>query len=206
MEVAALFVAAGGVYFDPELAGIVDPWDEARDARKYAGPHPVVAHPPCERWGRYWYGGPSVKVRKTKGDDGGCFASALASVRKYGGVLEHPEASAAWGAHGLMPPVTGGWHYDLVDGSWCCEVAQSAYGHRARKLTWLYYVGDAPPPSLDWSRRSGVRLEEGFHSTAARAAARAAGVRPVERLGHRERAATPIPFRDVLIEMARSVA
>ncbi len=80
--IAALFVASGGAYF--EIDG-VDPWDEARDAREYAGPHPVVAHPPCERWGRYWHGGPSAKARRVKGDDAGCFASALASVRQWGG-------------------------------------------------------------------------------------------------------------------------
>lgn len=100
-RVAALFVATDGVYFGlPD----VDPWDERRDARRYAGPLPVVAHPPCERWGRYWHGGPSVRVRKTKGDDNGCFAAALAAVRRFGGVLEHPEASAAWAAFGLMTP------------------------------------------------------------------------------------------------------
>lgn len=45
--IAALFVATGGCYFGlPE----VDPWDEKRDARLYAGPWPVVAHPPCARW------------------------------------------------------------------------------------------------------------------------------------------------------------
>lgn len=67
--VAALFVARGGCYFGlPD----VDPWDEQRDARLYVGPYPVVAHPPCERWGRYWYGGPSAKVRRVKGDDSGC--------------------------------------------------------------------------------------------------------------------------------------
>ena len=38
--VAALFVAKDGPYFG--LEG-VDPWDGARDARLYAGPHPVVA-------------------------------------------------------------------------------------------------------------------------------------------------------------------
>jgi hypothetical protein len=48
--IAALYVERGGPYFGIEG---VDPWDEARDARTYAGPHPVVAHPPCERWGRY---------------------------------------------------------------------------------------------------------------------------------------------------------
>ena len=52
--IAALYVETNGVYYGlPD----VDPWDEARDARLYNGPHPVVAHPPCQRWGRYWGGG-----------------------------------------------------------------------------------------------------------------------------------------------------
>ena len=48
--IAALFVEKDGAYFGIEG---VDPWDISRDARTYPGPHPVVAHPPCERWGRY---------------------------------------------------------------------------------------------------------------------------------------------------------
>lgn len=56
--IAALYVAEGGVY-----SGLsdVEIWPESRDARLYAGPWPVVAHPPCQRWGRYWSGGPSAK-------------------------------------------------------------------------------------------------------------------------------------------------
>lgn len=116
--IAALFVAKGGCYYGlPD----VDPWDKERDARLYAGPWPVVAHPPCERWGRYWHGGPSVKIRKTKGDDGGCFAAALAAVRRWGGVLEHPEASAAWRAFGLNTPAKwGGWVVADFEGGWTC--------------------------------------------------------------------------------------
>lgn len=53
MIVAALHVNDGGMYFWPPD---VDPLPEARDARTYAGPYPVVAHPDCKRWGRFWHG------------------------------------------------------------------------------------------------------------------------------------------------------
>lgn len=91
---AALFVQAGGHYFG--LDG-VDLWDEARDARTYKGPHPVVAHPPCTRWCQLAY---IVQKRygHKVGDDGGTFAAALAAVRRWGGVLEHPAFSYAWPA------------------------------------------------------------------------------------------------------------
>lgn len=79
--IAALFVATGGCYFGlPD----VDPWDAKRDARLYAGPWPVVAHPPCARWCRL-AGLVEARWGYKRGDDGGCFASALASVRKWGG-------------------------------------------------------------------------------------------------------------------------
>jgi hypothetical protein len=199
--IAALYVQTNGCYFGlPD----VDPWDEARDARKYAGPWPVVAHPPCERWGRYWFGGPSAKVRRIKGDDGGCFAAALEAVRKFGGVLEHPEASAAWAHFGLnTPPKSGGWISADFFGGWTCCVEQGHYGHRARKATWLYAVG-VELPLLKWGASSGERLDEGFHSSAERAAARAAGIAPRKRLTTRDNIATPLPFRDLLLSIARS--
>lgn len=202
--IAALYVQTNGCYFG--LDG-VDPWDEARDARKYAGPWPVVAHPPCERWGRYWFGGPSAKVRRIKGDDGGCFASALQCVRAYGGVLEHPEASAAWAHFGLAaPPKWGGWHVADFLGGWTCCVEQGAYGHRARKATWLYAHG-VKLLQLKWGRAPGefVRLDEGYHSSEERKRrhmARYEGA--IERLSKHQRAATPLPFRDLLLSIARS--
>jgi hypothetical protein len=161
--VAALFVATNGVYFGLPN---VDPWDRARDARQYPGPHPVVAHPPCERWGRYWGGAPWQTERKTLGDDGGCFAAALAAVRKWGGVIEHPEASHAWAHHGLnTPPRCGGWVVADWEGGWTCCVEQGAYGHRARKATWLYAHG-IDLPSLRWGSAPGAfdLLDEGYHS------------------------------------------
>ena len=200
MKVAALFVATGGIYFDrPD----VDAWDATRDARKYDGPFSVLAHPPCQRWGRYWSGGPSAKVRRIKGDDDGCFASALASVRKWGGVLEHPEASHAWRMFDIVaPPKSGGWIRAGVHvEGWTCCVEQGHYGHPARKATWLYYVGDVAPPALIWGPCEGKRrLDAGYHSTAERRASNAA---PVKRLTTRENLATQPAFADVLISIAR---
>ena len=203
--IAALFVATDGPYFG--LEG-VDPWDVTRDARDYMGPHAVVAHPPCERWGRYWHGGPSARERKIKGDDNGCFASALADVRQWGGVLEHPEASAAWDAYYLAkPPKSGGWVRADARGFTCC-VEQGHYGHRARKATWLYAVG-CTLPELAWGKSAATaRLDDGCNSIADRVARRSAGtlLKPGARLTKRERIDTPTAFRDILIAMARSVA
>lgn len=200
--ISALFVQKGGAYWNlPD----VDPWDEARDARLYAGPWPVCAHPPCARWGRYWGGAPSTWPRLIKGDDGGCFASALASVRRWGGVLEHPEASAAWEAFGLAePPRGGGWiAADWMSGhrGWTCCVEQGAYGHRARKATWLYAHG-VELPSLKWGSAPGdfVRLDEGFHSIEERARSIKTGA--CQRLSAKQRAATPPLFRDLLLSIA----
>jgi hypothetical protein len=197
--VAALFVAPDGPYYS--LPG-VEPWGPERDARTYAGPHPVVAHPPCERWGRYWGGGPSARVKRKLGDDGYCFVAALTSVEQWGGVLEHPEASHAWARYKIpRPSWREGW-VPARDG-WTCCVAQGNYGHRARKLTWLYYVGNRRPLELDWSIPTMERLDEGFHSREERNAARRAGQPPRPRLSKRENELTPLPFRDILLKLAR---
>lgn len=185
--IAALFVQKDGCYFG---LSEVDPWDEARDARLYAGPWPVVAHPPCERWhqlsavnnARWGY-----KIN----EDGGCFASALASVRRWGGVLEHPAESRAFRFHRIPKPNGQGWQR-TIDGDWICEIFQSAYGHRATKRTWLLYRGDyAPPALLDWRRVRGTHQIGNFDIT-------------LPQLPVKERAATPLPFRDLLISIAAS--
>jgi hypothetical protein len=198
--IAALFVATNGVYFGlPD----VDPWDASRDARAYPGPFPVVAHPPCERWGRYWGGAPKTWPRLKKGDDDGKFAAALAAVRRWGGVLEHPEASYAWTAFGLnAPPRHGGWVVADFLGGWTCCIEQGHYGHRARKATWLYAHG-IELPSLRWGSAPGdfVRLDEGFHSIEEWRRAITTGA--CQRLSKKQRSATPIEFRDLLLSMAR---
>lgn len=94
LEVAALFVDPRGVY--STMPG-VDCWGPDRDARNYAGPWPVVAHPPCARWCRL-AGLVEARWGHKRGEDEGMFASALANVRRCGGVLEHPAYSDAWPA------------------------------------------------------------------------------------------------------------
>jgi hypothetical protein len=198
--VAALFVLPDGPY--AQLAD-VECWTAERDARRYDGPYPVVAHPPCQRWGRYWHGGPSARVRRIKGDDGGCFEAALRAVRLFGGVLEHPAASAAWQAFGLLtPPRAGGWVVADWSGGWTCCVDQGHYGHQAQKATWLYACGVASLPLLRWGKSAcRVRLDQGFHSAEERRRAIRTG--RCQRLSQRQRLETPVLFRDVLLSIAR---
>lgn len=193
--VSCLFVYADGVY-----SGLpnVDLWDESRDARNYAGPNPVVAHPPCQLWGSLaavnyarWGG-----EHNRPGADGGCFASALASVRKWGGVLEHPAKSRAWATYGLTRPDVNGWQKSL-DGGWVCEVWQSAYGHRANKATWLYCYGNRRPPELRWVRLRGSH-QIGFYDQRGKAANKPT-------LSKKEANSTPIEFRDQLLLIAATV-
>ena len=200
--VAALYVEPDGIY-----AGCpgVECWDEARDARLYAGPHPVVAHPPCARWGRFWHGSPRKPHQFQLGDDGGCFTAALASVRQWGGVLEHPADSLAWGAHGLMaPPRSGGWIAADWQGGWTCYVEQGFYGHNARKPTWLLAYGIDPPP-LRWGRGE-QRLDPKMVERHGYEYARRKGI--VSMIGGKQkkqiRNATPEPFRDLLLAVART--
>ena len=200
--IAALFIETGGCYFG---LSYVDPWDEARDARLYAGPHKVVAHPPCQRWGRFWHGSTRKPHQFKLGDDGGCFAAALATVRTWGGVLEHPAHSHAWKAFGLLaPPQDGGWVSagDALGAT--CHVEQGHYGHFANKATWLYAVG-VPLPELTWGpgeqRIHPVALAKHGYEKARRIGMMAmVGGKDKTRI----RNATPPAFRDILLEMCRA--
>lgn len=187
--VAALYVERDGAYYG--LEG-VDPWPVDRDARLYPGPWPVVAHPPCNVWCQL---APVNQARwgRPIGDDGGTFAAALTAVRRWGGVLEHPAYSLAWSRYRLPVPRRGGWTLAFDDPGMSTEVCQAAYGHDARKRTWLYAVG-VDPAALDWREVSGrAVIGGGIHS------GECVG-RPklVDAIG------TPTAFRDALIALART--
>lgn len=189
---AALFVQDGGCYYGlPD----VDPWPIERDARTYYGPWPVIAHPPCQLWGKMArvnyarWGGEHNKP----GNDGFCFHAALDAVDMFGGVLEHPKQSYAWDEFGLTKPKGIGWQKSGL--GWTCEVWQSAYGHRANKATWLYYRGQNPPFELRWNRPKGTH-QIGFQDQRGKS-------RNKPTLGKKEANATPIEFRDELIRLVK---
>jgi hypothetical protein len=202
ITVVALFVDSGGAYYGiPD----VDPWDESRDARKYTGPHPVIAHPPCKRWGRFWHGSTRKPHQFRLGEDEGCFSSALTAIRNYCGVLEHPAYSKAWKYFGLKPPKIGqGWiEADDYDG-WTCYVEQGHYGHISRKPTWLYVVG-IDRPELNWDRAK-QRIHPKALERYGYEKARRIGVMAM--IGGKDktriRGATPREFRDLLLDIART--
>lgn len=195
-RVAALFVDAKGSY-----AGLADVelWDEARDARLYEGPWPVVAHPPCQRWCRFAKGIEKVHGYKV-GDDGGCFEAALAFVRRFGGVLEHPAGSLAWNAFDLPKPrSSGGWTRSLLDGGYSCYVEQGRYGHPMRKATWLYAYG-VELPALRWGRKNDNELGEFKWGHRADKPERDRNRPRVDS----QHSVTPATFRDELLAMART--
>lgn len=192
-HVTVLFVMKDSLY---KTLGC-DCYDAARDAMTYTGNNPIVAHPPCQLWGKMavinhkrWGG-----EHNRPGNDGGCFRFALETVNRCGGVLEHPAETYAWAEHGLPRPGHGWtrWKQGVV-----CEVWQSAYGHRANKRTWLYCSGNDTPPHPRWERPIGTH-QVGFHDQRGKAANKPT-------LSKREANATPPAFAHYLLGLAATCA
>jgi len=118
-----------------------DVWDIDRDARKFNGKNPVIAHPPCRAWGRL------RTFANPRDDEKDLAFFAVEQVRRCGGILEHPAKSTLWAAAGLpLPGATDEF------GGITLGIKQSDFGHRAEKNTWLYICGlrpqDLPTPAL----------------------------------------------------------
>ena len=189
--VAVLFARADSVY--KTLPG-VDVYDEARDARTYDGPHPVVAHPPCRSWGRLRaFAKPAAHERNLA-------RVAVALVREFGGVLEHPAGSTLWPAQTLPKPgQRDQW------GGWTLAAPQKWWGHRAEKATWFYVVGCEPSAIPDVPLTLGkagavIRLDQrrpdGTHI-------RKGDADWVPRLNAAENEQTPPELARWLVELAR---
>ena len=128
--VTVLFARADSVY--KGIPG-VDVWDEARDARRWPGGGPAVAHPPCRAWGRLRaFANPAPHEKDLA-------RFAVAQVREWGGVLEHPAGSTLWSDQSLPRPGQRDGH-----GGWTFAAPQKWWGHKAEKASWFYIVGCDP--------------------------------------------------------------
>lgn len=117
-----------------------DVYDFDRDALTWRGGVPVIAHPPCRSWGKLaYFSNPRPGEREAA-------VWAVDQVRRFGGVLEHPERSTLWEACSMPLPGQG---FDYF-GGWTLPVAQYWFGHEAMKLTWLYIVGVKPSDIPDF--------------------------------------------------------
>lgn len=122
-----------------------DVWDIERDARRWPGGSPLVAHPPCRMWGRL------RQFAKGRPDEKQLAIQAVDWIRKHGGVLEHPAESTLWLHCDLPRPG----EFPDEHGGWCLEIEQFHWGHRAEKATWLYIVGCTPSELPPIPRRPG---------------------------------------------------
>ena len=176
--VAALYVRADSHYH--ELPG-VDCWDVIRDARRWPGGSPVIAHPPCRAWGRL------RGMAKPREDEKELARIAVRQVRENGGVLEHPQASTLWADQGLWNDGQG----------FTLPVSQYWFGHRAMKATWLYIVGISPRalPAMP------IVLGESSHVIATGHRKGMPGWRPS--VSKKEREATPPALAEWLVAVAR---
>ena len=194
-DVAVLFARRDSGYKAmPQL----DVYDIDRDARSYDGPFPVVAHPPCRGWGRLRH------FAKPRPDERNLARLAVALVREFGGVLEHPSHSTLWAAQRLPQPG----QRDAY-GGWTMGVQQWQFGHRAETRTWLYLVGCEPKDTPDLPA---LKLGQASHVIAQDSRPRRGtngerlrkdmpGWRPEVLKAEREH--TPAEFRVWLVDLAR---
>lgn len=171
-RVAVLFAMRNSIYNDFPSAEV---YDDELDAFNYEGPHRVICHPPCARWGKY-----ATTRGNTIGDDDGAFGFCLNSLRYWGGVIEHPAYSKAWEHFGLpRPNPRGGWTEDGI-GGFTCHVEQGHYGHPAPKATWLYIFGVRP-----------IELKWGYSEAEGR----------ITKMNRTMREHTPLLFAQLLVNM-----
>lgn len=110
-----------------------DCWNIKKDARKWPGGNPIIAHPPCRAWGSYRH------LAKPRPDEKQLAIHAIIMVRLWGGVVEHPRTSTLWQTMNLpLPGKTDAF------GGWTLNIDQHWFGHKAKKNTFLYIKGCRP--------------------------------------------------------------
>lgn len=181
--VAVLFARSDSFYKTlPEC----DVWDIDRDARQWRGGSSLIAHPPCRAWASLRH------CAKPRAGEKDLALMAIQHVRRWGGVLEHPQLSTLWKVAGLPEP---GQRDEF--GGWTLIVDQHWFGHRARKRTRLYIVGCEPTaiPTMP------MVLGEATHTVGLWSGRDKAKARPS--ITKPEFEATPPEFAAWLCELAR---
>lgn len=188
--VAVLFARRDSIY--KTISGC-DVWDEDRDARKWPGGTPIVAHPPCGHWGR-------LRMLCTKPDEQKSLGlAAVKFVRRWGGVLEHPAGSTLWAHMSLPKPSSGSDKY----GAWTLSAPQWWWGHPAFKATWLYIVGVRKADIPEVPLKIGQPLYTVSTASHSRATMHLRGL--IGEMKKSERDITPPAFALWLVELARRV-
>lgn len=109
-----------------------DCYDEKRNASSYSGTAPAIFHPPCRLWSKLRAFSKAQESEKQYAID------AINYVRKFGGIVEHPETSQLWK------------YFDIkagkIDkfGGFIHAVNQEWFGYYTEKATYLYVVGCTP--------------------------------------------------------------
>ena len=168
--VAALFVRKTTHY--AELG--CDCYDAERNALTWSGGCPGIFHPPCRSWANL------AHFAKPREGERELALWAMAKVREFGGVLEHPFNSKLWREAGCLSPGVRDQHGGIL-----VPVLQSWWGHRAAKKSCIYVVG--PLPEIPY-------LADAPTATT------------VERMGRAERERTPPALASWLVEVARACA
>ncbi len=183
--VVVLFARADSIY--KTLPGC-DVWDIERDARKWPGGCPVVAHPPCRAWGQL------RQMAKPRPDEKDLALWAVDMIREHGGVLEHPAGSTLWKEKPLPNPgERDQW------GGFTIIVPQFWWGHLADKATRLYICGCGPGdlPPVPFVLGEAPRTMSSTQKELV-----AAGLQKPELL-KKDREKTPPAFAEWLVELAR---
>jgi len=183
--VAVLFARSDSVY---KSLPFCDVYDIDRDARRFDGLEPVIAHPPCRGWGRL------RTFSSHTPEELDLARLAVSKVRLNGGVLEHPYGSALWEDQRLPQPG----HVDQY-GGFTLPLFQNWFGHRAAKATLLYIVGVAPGnvPSIPFTIAKPSHVCGAFSGNSEE-------VRRPE-ISKAEREQTPVAFAVWLLDLARRV-
>ena len=132
--ISVLFAAKNSVYktLSDSSGEPLDCWDEERDAMKWPGGNPLVAHPPCRLFCKLKHMSTAPQLEKQLA------YWAVGQVQRWGGVLEHPAGSTLWRELELPRP---GKRDEL---GFTVGLEQYWFGHPSTKKTWLYVSGTTP--------------------------------------------------------------